>query len=111
MNQKPKKRITGLLEAINIQFLFEQLPFILFLTILLMLYISLGHRANKKVRQIKKLHLEVKDLKNTFISKQARVIEQTKESVLLQQLKGFEALKKIPLLIEDNDTKSEKTNT
>lgn len=95
--------IQSIMGLIKVQVIFEHLPLVLFITMILMLYIANGHRSDRLIRKINKTHLRVKELKSEFISSQTKLIKLTKESELLNVLRprGFVPLTEIPQLIQD----------
>jgi hypothetical protein len=69
----------------------KQLPFVLFLSFLAIIYIGNGYHAEKVIRDLTRLQTEVKDLRAEsittaselmFISKQSEVIKMVKENQL-----------------------------
>lgn len=103
----PKHKRTGWIQNvmgfIRLQVIFEHLPFVFFITLILMLYIANGHRSDRMIRKINKTHLRVKELKSEFISSKSQLIKLTKESELLSRLRpsGLVPLTEMPLIIED----------
>lgn len=97
---------------IKVQVIFEHLPFVIFITLILMLYIANGHRSDRLIRKINKIHLQVKELKSEFISSKTKLIKLTKESELLITLRsrGFVPLTEIPLLVRDTLENENKCN-
>ena len=64
----------------------KQLPFVAFLAILAMIYISNAYYAEKTLRQIDDMQLELKDLQNEFISSESALMRAGKLSEVAKRL-------------------------
>ncbi len=64
----------------------KQLPFLTFLAILAMIYISNAYYAEKTLRQIDDMQLELKDLQNEFISSESALMKASKLSEVAKRL-------------------------
>jgi hypothetical protein len=90
---------------LNYQSIVKQVPFIIFLTALAIVYIYNGHYADKMLRKINKTSKEVKELKYEYIAVKSKVMFQSKQSELLkseaiQQL-GLKELTEAPIVLAD----------
>jgi Bacteriodetes cell division protein (FtsL-like) len=90
---------------LNYQSIVKQLPFILFLAALAVLYIYNGHYADKTMRKINRTAKEVKELKYEYIAVKSKVMFQSKQSELvksdaIQQL-GLKELVESPVVLKD----------
>ncbi len=66
------------------QWMVEQLPFILFLVLLAVIYIGNGHYADKVIRNTGKARAELKQLQYEFKVLKADVMYRSKESELVK---------------------------
>ena len=64
----------------------KNFPFVLFLGFLAMIYIANAHYSEKKVRQIRKLRSEVKDLRWDYISLKSDMMYNTKQSKVIEEV-------------------------
>lgn len=84
-NVKPKKkRRFSILFLLNGEFLqrdyfLKNLPFFLFVAVILAIYIANAYYAENKIREITKTEEEIKELHAEFISIQAELTEKRKE--------------------------------
>jgi hypothetical protein len=91
---------------LNYQSIVKQVPFIIFLALLAVVYIYNGHYADKVMRRITKTTKEVKELKYEYIAVKSKVIFQSKQSELvkseaIQQL-GLKELTEAPVVLVDS---------
>jgi hypothetical protein len=91
---------------LNYQSIVKQVPFIIFLTVLAIVYIYNGHYADKMLRKINKTTKEVKELKYEYIAVKSKVMFQSKQSELvkseaIQQL-GLKELTEAPIVLADS---------
>lgn len=91
---------------LNYQSVVKQLPFILFLAVLAVVYIYNGHYADKTIRKINRTAKEVKELKYEYIAVKSKVMFQGKQSELvksdaIQQL-GLKELTEAPVVLKDS---------
>ncbi|MFM2337957.1 MAG: hypothetical protein RL115_1150 [Bacteroidota bacterium] len=91
---------------LNYQSIVKQVPFIIFLTLLAIVYIYNGHYADKMLRKINKTSKEVKELKYEYIAVKSKVMFQSKQSELvkseaIQQL-GLKELTEAPIVLADS---------
>lgn len=70
----------------------HQLPFILFLTFLAIIYISNRHHAEKLLRNTNKLERELRDLRSEYITTASELMRISKQSEVLKltQKNGLE---------------------
>lgn len=91
---------------LNYQSIVKQVPFIVFLTVLAVVYIYNGHLADKMMRRINKTAKEVKELRYEYIAVKSKVMFQSKQSELvkseaIQQL-GLKELTEAPVVLKDS---------
>ena len=72
------------IEKSGASLLLKNLPFVLFVTLLLVLYIASAHSAEKKIRQIQNAQKEVKSLRWEYMSLQSDYMQQTKRSEIVR---------------------------
>ncbi len=65
---------------INYQLITGNLPFLLFLAVIALVYIANSHLAEKKVRRINKLSSEIKELKWEYLSVKSELMFRSKLS-------------------------------
>lgn len=82
-NKNPLKGI------FNYQWIVKNIPFFLFLSVLAVLYIANGHRADKTIRRINSTTTELKELQYTYKTLKSEVMFQSQE---LQIIKASEPL-------------------
>lgn len=64
--------------------LLKNLPFVLFITLLLVFYIASSHSAEKKIRAIQNAQKEVKSLRWEYMSLQSDYMQQTRRSEIVK---------------------------
>lgn len=93
---KPKKKTSaasrGLIKAMNLFGIFERnqivnaMPFILFISCLIMIYIANSYYAEGVIRDIDKLKVDLKEKRAEYISTKARLMYQSKQSEVARAL-------------------------
>ncbi|MCB9251915.1 MAG: hypothetical protein H6605_05570 [Flavobacteriales bacterium] len=80
----------------------KHLPFVLFLSFLLVCYIYFTHRIDNKVRNISNLQKEVKDLYSEYITLQTLILNESRSSNLekVMEAKGIKPPNKPPVIIK-----------
>lgn len=58
----------------------KQVPFLLFLTLVALLYIANGYFAERKIRQINKINNELKELRSEYITAKSKLMFVSKQS-------------------------------
>lgn len=85
----PKKKKSGLVKSLNTVFsgtflsndsVVKHVPFILFLSVIAILYIANGYWADDKVRQVNKITSQLKELRSEFISTKSDLMFVSKQS-------------------------------
>lgn len=97
-------------QLFSIQNVVRNIPFVLFLSVLAVLYIANNGRAVSLVSQIDKKNKELKELKWAYLDVQSRLISATSEDALSgqsQQL-GLQPLEKPAFEIRDTTVIKEK---
>lgn len=89
---------------LNYQSIVKQVPFLVFLALLAVLYIYNGHYADKTIRQINRTAKEVKELRYEYIAVKSKVLFQGKQSELvkseaIRQL-GLKELETSPVVLK-----------
>jgi len=78
------------------------LPFVLFLSGILLVYIFLTHRTERKIRKIEKLNREVKELYSEYITLQTEILNNSRSSNLEQKMlkQGIKPAVQPPIIIK-----------
>lgn len=85
----PKKKKSGLVKSLNTVFsgtflsnesVVKHVPFILFLSVIAILYIANGYWADDKVRQVNKITSQLKELRSEYISTKSDLMFVSKQS-------------------------------
>ena len=102
--QVEERRVPGWKRWLNYQSIVKQLPFILFLAVLAVIYIYNGHQADKITRNIDLLTREVKELKWEYISKKKVVMFMSKPSEVAKAAAplGLKELEQSPVVLKDS---------
>jgi hypothetical protein len=89
---------------LNYQAIVRQIPFILFLAILAVIYIYNGHYADKTIRDISKTGNELKELQYEYKSVKGDVLLRSKQSELIETVKplGLKELTTEPIVLIDS---------
>lgn len=89
------------------EFILKNLPFILFLGFLAMIYIASGHYAERNVRQIQVLQKELKELRWQYMSLQSDIMFNSQRSRVAGQVekRGLRAFGEEPriIVVEDDE--------
>jgi cell division protein FtsL len=90
---------------LNFQSVVRQLPFILFLTALAVVYIYNVHYAEKLQRHISKTEKEVKELKYEFIQIKSEALFQGKQSEIIKAVQplGLKETQGAPPVLTNHD--------
>jgi hypothetical protein len=94
---------------INYQLITQNLPFLLFLAVIALVYIANSHLAEKKVRRINKLSKEIKELKWEYLSVKSELMFRSKLSEVSKAVEplGLKELNAPPQRIEAKVEKTE----
>ena len=85
----PRKKKSGIVKSLNTLFsgtflsnehVLRHIPFILFLSVIAILYIANGYWADDKVRQVNKLNAQIKDFRSEYISTKSDLMFVSKQS-------------------------------
>ena len=84
--------------------LVKQVPFILFLSLLAVVYIYNGHNADKTIRRIGKATNDLKDLQGEYKFITGDVLLRSRQSELVETVKplGLNELKEEPVILIDS---------
>lgn len=76
----------------------KQLPFVLFCSVLALLYIANAHTVEKRIRKINKLENELKDLRSEYISLKSELMYLSKQSEVAKRVEpaGLKELRSAP---------------
>ena len=87
---------------INYRAITQNMPFILFLAVLALIYIANSHLAEKKVRRINKLGREIKELKWEYLNVKSELMFRSKMSEVSKAVEplGLKSLNNPPRKIE-----------
>ncbi len=106
VQQGPSTGQAGWKRWLNYQSVVKQLPFILFLAVLAVIYIYNGHYADKTIRKINRTAKEVKELKYEYIAVKSKVMFQGKQSELAKsdaiKLLELKELTEAPAVLKDS---------
>lgn len=88
---------------LNYQSVVRQLPFFLFLSLLAVVYIYNGHKADKLARDITRTTRELKELQYEYKTVKGEVLFRSKQSELVKAVAplGLKELASPPVIIED----------
>ena len=98
---------------LNYPSLVRQLPFILYLTGLGVLYIYNGHWANKTIRQTPLAEKEMRELQYEYIAAKGELLARSKPSEVVRAVEplGLKQLTSSPVVLADSSTlKTDRSN-
>lgn len=78
------------LTDISAGMILKNLPFILFLGLLAIVYIANAHYSEKKVRQIQQLQTEVKELRWNYLSLKSDLMYNAKRSEVVREAEALQ---------------------
>ena len=89
---------------LNYQSIVRQLPFFLFLSLLAVIYIYNGHKADKLARDITRTTRELKELQYEYKTVKGEVLFRSKQSELVKAVAplGLKELSTPPVIIKDD---------
>src|SRR5690348_11442092 len=89
---------------LNYAAIVQQVPYLLFLSVLAVVYIYNGHNADKLVRRTSKAARELKDLQSEYKSVTGDVLLRSRQSELVEAAKplGLQALTTAPTILIDS---------
>jgi hypothetical protein len=85
----PRKKKSGIIKSLNSVFsgtflsnekVLKHIPFLLFLSVIAILYIANGYWADDKIRQVNKLSSRLKELRSEYISTKSDLMFVSKQS-------------------------------
>lgn len=102
--EEGKKRRYKWKRWLNYQSIVKQVPYLLFLSLLAVVYIYNGHNADKLVRRTSKAARELKDLQSEYKSVTGDVLLRSRQSELVEVVKplGLEVLTTEPTVLIDS---------
>lgn len=94
---------------LNYQGIVRNIPFILFLSTLAVVYIFNGHYADKLIRKISKTEKNIKELQYEYKTLKSEVIFRSKASELVKAVEplGLKELQELPYVLNDTADDSE----
>ena len=89
---------------LNYQWIAQNFPFFLFLTVLAVIYIYNGHYADKTVRNINKVSKELKELQYEYKTLKSEVMFRNKQTELAKAVApfGLKELTTPPVVLRDS---------
>jgi len=98
---KQEPVLQGWKKWLNFQSVVKQIPFILFLTLLAVIYIYNGHYADKTTRNINRTAREVKELQHEYKTVKGEVMFRSKQSELVKAVEplGLKELTQSPAVL------------
>jgi hypothetical protein len=107
--EQVKKRKYKWKRWLNYQSIVKQVPYLLFLAALAVVYIYNGHSADKLVRRTSKASRELKDLQSEYKSVTGDVLLRSRQSELVEAVKplGLQPLTTEPIVLIDSTDKDE----
>ena len=87
MAKKRTLRDYTALGSMSAELVLQNLPFVLFLGFLAIIYIANAHYAEKRIREVFELQKEVKDLRREYHSIRADIAFNSRRTELARQLK------------------------
>ena len=102
--EQGKKRKYRWKRWLNYGAIVKQVPYLLFLSALAVVYIYNGHQADKLVRKTSKATRELKDLKSEYKSVTGDVLLRSRQSELVEAVKplGLQELTTEPTILIDS---------
>ena len=96
------RAVTGWKRWLNYQSVVRQVPFFLFLTVLVVIYIYNGHYADKMLRNISRTTREVKELQHEYKQVKSEVMFRSKQSELVKAVEpiGLKELTTAPIVLK-----------
>jgi Bacteriodetes cell division protein (FtsL-like) len=94
----------GWKRLLNYQSIVKQVPFLLFLAMLAVIYIYNGHYADKTIRNINQTAKEVKELQYEYKTVKSDVMFRSKQSELAKAVEplGLKELTAAPVVLKDS---------
>ena len=95
---------TTLFRLKGVEWIFVNLPYLCFVGLLAVLYISNAHTAEHNLRKIEVLKKEVKDAESKYISVKKKIMYGSTQSQIEKDVqdKGLQVAKKLPKRIDTN---------
>lgn len=86
----------------NYQWIVKNIPFFLFLSVLTVLYIANGHRADKTIRRINSTTSELKDLQFEYKTLKSEVMFRSEEGQVVKATEpmGLQISKEMPTRLQ-----------
>lgn len=102
--EEPKKKKYRWKRWLNYQSIVRQVPYLLFLAALAVVYIYNGHNADKLVRKTSRAARELKELQSEYKSVTGDVLLRSRQSELVEAVKplGLQVLTTEPTILIDS---------
>ncbi len=85
--------------------LFNNLPLLFLVSVLAIVHVANNHRIEKKIRQINKLEVELKELRWMYMTTKSELMFKSKQSEVAKMVKSFDLKESekapIKIIIED----------
>ena len=120
----PKRKKGGIVKSLNTVFsgtflsnehVLKHIPFILFLSVIAILYIANGYWADDKVRQVNKLNAQIKDYRSEYISTKSDLMFVSKQSEVAKSVEKMGLKEPIvppmKIVVDTSSTTQETKNT
>lgn len=118
----PRKKKSGIVKSLNTVFsgtflsnerVLTHIPFILFLSVIAILYIANGYWADDKVRQVNKLSSQIKEFRSEYITTKSDLMFVSKQSEVAKSAEKLGLKEPIvpPMKIVVDTTKENKQET
>jgi len=119
VSASPRKKKSGIVRSLNSVFsgtflsnekVLKHIPFVLFLSVIAILYIANGYWADDKIRQVNKLNSRLKELRSEYISTKSDLMFVSKQSEVAKSAEKMGLKEPIapPMKIVVDTTKSSK---
>src|SRR5215510_4387619 len=104
MVKKEKESKLDWKKWLNYQSIVKQIPFILFLALLAVIYIYNGHHADKTIRSINRTAKEVKELQHEYKTVKSELMFRSKQSELAKTVEplGLKELTQSPAVLKED---------
>ncbi len=109
MVRRKKKRVFLPFDSLTSEVILRNMPFILFLGFLAVIYIANSHYAERNVRQIQTLQKEIKELRWYYMSLQAENMYNSKRTEIVDRVRrdGLKPLEDQPkIIVVDRETET-----
>ena len=91
----------------NYQWIVKNIPFFLFVSALMVVYIYNGHYSDKTIKNINRTNRELKELQYEYKSVRGVVLDRSKQSELIEAVQplGLKELTSAPVILIDSSSR------